>query len=364
MFKIDFDNLIIRQDMEQIDSCLSKEKLCLYNKSIFVSGASGMIASYLMAYLIWLNETQGASIHIYAGIRNKEKAYLRFGNYAEKPYFSIIAQDINEPIIANQKFDYIIHAASLASPQYYGCMPVETMLPNIIGTNNLLKKAMIDHSTSFLFFSSGSVYGSIEGHDVIEEGAIGTFDFQAKGNVYGESKRCGEALCRSYFNEFGIPIKIARIHHTYGATADIEQDTRVFSEFAADIINCRDIVLKSSGEARRSFCYITDTISGLLKILLFGENGEAYNIGNPNEYISIAELANTLVELFPEKRLHVVSGHREEKGYNASTEKRIIPVSVEKIENLEWKPVVSIQEGFTRMIHAIEYSLLSAKGEE
>ena len=354
MFRILFDNPIVCKDMEEIDAMLSEKNL-LYGQSIYISGASGMIASYITAYLIWLNERYSADIQIFVGVRSKEKAKNRFGAYAQKEYFHILEQDVNLPIICAQHFDYMIHAASLASPQYYGCNPVETMLPNVIGTNTLLIRARHDGVKGFLFFSSGSVYGTIDNGGIIKEENRGLFDFLHRGNVYGESKRCGEALCTAYYNEYQVPVKIARIYHTYGPTADIENDTRVFSEFVKSILHNNSIIIRSTGEDRRSFCYISDAAVGLLKILLSGEKGEVYNMGNPYTFVSINELANLLVETFPEYHLQIIREKRNDKGYNASPEKRIASVSTEKLEHLGWKPSVSIQEGFLRMIRGIEY---------
>ena len=126
---------------------------------------------------------------------------------------------MTQPFNENVELDYIVHAASFASPQYYGCSPVETMLPNIIGTHELLKWATQHPVRSFLFFSSDTVYGTVKDVEQISEEVVGTLDFLAKGNVYGESKRCGETLCRAYYNEYGIPAKSARIFSGWSATS-------------------------------------------------------------------------------------------------------------------------------------------------
>ena len=356
MLNIDFKNSIIAQDMADIDNRLC-EKEKLFGKSIFVSGASGMIASYFVAYLIWLNKKYDAGIHIYAGIRNKDKAKARFGQFMSKKWFRVIDTDVVAPLMDDIEFDYIIHAASLASPQYYGKYPVETMLPNVVGTYNILEYARRNNVAGVLFFSSGSVYGTIKEGKAIYEDICGVMDFLSAGNEYGESKRCGETLCKAYAKEYAIPVKMARIHHTYGPTLDIKNDTRVFSEFTGNIVRGEDIVMKSSGSAKRAFCYISDTIVGLFKILLIGKTGEAYNVGNPNEYISIAELAQTLLDLFPEKKLKVKFEKRQDKGYNSSPEQRILPLNVDKLKGIGWENTVDIREGFRRTVQGIEYML-------
>lgn len=354
MLKIDFNNPIIQNDMLEINENLP-EKEMLYGKRIYISGASGMIASYLVAYFIWLNEAFGTNIQIYAGVRSKDKAINRFGDYLYKEYFHLIQSDVLESLPEELCLDYIIHAASLASPQYYGKQPVETMLPNTVGTFKLLEYAKRYSITGFLFFSSGAVYGSIKGDTPISEHHVGVMDFLTTGNMYGESKRCGEALCRAYAIEYSIPVKIARIIYTYAPTADIENDARVFSEFAGNIVNNQDIVLKSAGKAKRPFCYITDTITGLLKVLLIGDSGEAYNIANPDEFVSIYELAKILEKLFSYRKLKVIQRERKDSGYSSSLVESNPTVNVDKLRQLGWNSNISIEEGFQRMINAIEF---------
>lgn len=341
-------NRIIMEDMQRIDrSEISWEDF--KDAGMYVTGASGMIASYFTMFLIYLNEIYDYHIQIYAGIRSGEKARRRFGNYCERNYFHLVQADVNEPVMIDGEINYIVHAASLASPQYYGKMPVETILPNVIGTYELLKYASVHPSIKgFLFLSSGSVYGSVSGADDICENAVGNLDWLAPGNVYGESKRCGEALCTAYFREFRLPIKIARIHHTYGPTMDVKNDKRVFSEFANNILNDHNIVLKSNGKEQRAFCYLSDTISALLKILLKGNAGEYYNVGNSKEYISIASLAEILTGVFPEKKLSVEYQKREDPGYCPSTVTRLIPVNVDKLRALGWEAEITVEEGFLR----------------
>lgn len=342
-------NNIILEDMDQIYASRENWKE-LKNKKIYVTGAAGMIASYCVMFFIYLNEIHDFHIHIYAGCRSIEKTKKRFGIYLEKDYFHVLQKDVIAPLDIDVKLDYILHAASFASPQFYGKMPVETMLPNVIGMYHLLEYAKEQKVDGFLFFSSGSVYGSIHNVESITESNTGTMDFLALGNMYGESKRCGEALGVSYFREYDVPVKSARIQHTYGPTLDIYGDKRVFSEFVNNIVNNQNIVLKSDGKAKRSFCYISDTVSALMRILLDGENGETYNIGNDQGYLSIGELADLLVNLFPEKKLQVIYEKREDAGYSSSPEQRTIPVSVDKLKALGWNAKCSVQQGFYRTI--------------
>lgn len=346
------DDSIIRGDMQGIYQLMSVWNQ-LKGMSFYVTGATGMIASYFVMFLIYLNEVWGYHIEIYAGVRSTDKARWRFGKYIDRNYFHLMSGDINKPVMIEESVHYVIHAASLASPQYYGKMPVETMLPNVIGTYELLKYAAAHPLKGFLLFSSGSVYGNVGELDSIREATVGSMDWLVPGNVYGESKRCAEALCHAYFREFEVPIKIARIHHTYGPTMDVWNDKRVFSEFTNNILSGHNIILKSAGEDQRAFCYLQDTVSALFKILLEGMVGECYNIGNPNAYISVRKLAEILTEIFPEKNLKVEYREREDTGYCASSAKRLSPVNVDKLKSLGWEAEVNVEEGFTRSLNYI-----------
>lgn len=353
MKRLALEDKIIKEDMECIYMAGTQWSR-LNNASVLVTGCSGMIASYYVLFLIYLVEIKKLSITIYAEVRRKEKLQERLGFYCLQDYFHILECDICDLAKTNIKPDYIVHAASLASPQYYGKYPVETMLPNVVGTTILLDIAVKSKSKGFLFFSSGSVYGSVENVDVLSESMAGPFQYLAPGNVYGESKRCGEALCMAYFREYEVPIRIARIHHTYGPTMDYLNDERVFSTFVRNIIRKEDIIMKSDGTAKRAFCYIADMVGGLLRIMIEGKSGEVYNLANEHEYISIRELAELLSSLYPEKGIKVVISKQENKDYCSSNEKRIIPIDCTKAEQLGWKPSVNISNGFRRTIDYLE----------
>ena len=152
------DNKIIYKDCETI--YLNTDKIDrLKNKNIFITGAAGMLASYFTYYLCFLNEKYQMGINIYAGIRKQEKAIKIFGNICNREYFHIVNDNVINPVNSDVKYDFIVHAASLASPQYYGSNPVEVITPNILGTYQLLEYARENHIEGMLFFSSGSIYG-------------------------------------------------------------------------------------------------------------------------------------------------------------------------------------------------------------
>ena len=359
MLKINYNNPIISEDMQEIYARLPESEL-LKNSSIYITGASGMLASYMTSYLIWLNEKYDYGIQIYAGIRKKEKALARFGHYVSKDYFHCINSDVIDPLsqsVNNIFFNYIIHAASFASPQYYGCKPVETILPNVIGTYNLLEYSKEHPVKGFLFFSSESTYGKVDTDQStgIIESNIGVLNFLDPGSKYGESKRTGEMICHSYFCEYNIPTVSGRISHTYGPTMNVKGDSRVFAEFVNNVLESRNIEMKSDGSAVRQFAYITDTVTGLYKMLLKGTRGEAYNVGNDHEVHSILELAEMMTSLRPEKGLKVIRVERKDDGYKTSNGHNTTFISTKKLESLGWNANHTTYDGFDRTIRAIEW---------
>lgn len=325
----------------------------LEGKSILITGANGMIASYLVEVVLYLNKKifKNKSI-VYAVVRNREKAIRRFDRYKNDKNLKIIIQDVNEAFKLKEKIDFIIHAASQASPVYYGKDPVGTLLPNTVGTYNLLELAKINKVKGFLFISSSEVYGEVSKKQVpIKEDAFGYIDINNLRSCYSESKRMGETMCVSWFHQYGIPVKIARPFHTYGYGLS-PQDGRVFADFIFDIVNKRDIIMKSDGKAKRSFCYLADAVAGFFTVLLKGEPGLSYNVGNDKATVKIVELADILVNLFPELRLKVVKKEISlDKKYLKSEVVNIFP-DILKIKQLGWEPGYSIEEGFKRSIES------------
>ena len=344
------ENNIIAEDIEFIKKS-SLDWNRFRGKNILVVGANGFLPAYMVETLLSLNETYlDNTLKVIAAVRNLNNANKRFSQYVNRPDLEIIQIDLNRPIQLTKKIHFIIHAASQASPKYYGIDPVGTLLPNIIGTNNLLLLAQDNPLESFLFFSSGEVYGDVDFfHIPTKEDDFGFLNPTDLRSCYGESKRMGETMCVSYYHQFNIPTKIVRPFHTYGPGMKLD-DGRVFADFVADVVNDRDIIMKSDGSSIRPFCYIADATLGFFNVLLNGNNGEAYNIGNPMEESSIKELAYTLINLFPEKKLKVIElRNKEDNLYLKSNISRNCP-DISKIKNLGWFPYYSIQAGFKRTI--------------
>ena len=347
------NEFIIQKDMEDIFSRNIDWKQ-LDGKSILLTGAYGMLASYIVYFIDYLNIVKKMDVSLIAIVRNPQKFTSKFPTICKHDFIHVISNDLNEGIEIDVDIDYIIHAASLASPQYYSKCPVDVLLPNTIGTNNLLRLAIDKKVEGFLLFSSVDIYGSIEKGGLFDENDLGTLNTLDIHNCYSESKRMAETMCKAYQVQYGVPVKIARIAHTYAPTMDIENDPRVFSSFVRNIVENRNIEMKSDGSGKRSFCYITDAVAGYFTILLHGTSGEAYNVCNTSQYISVIELAECLVNLYPEKKLKVIRKQRDKSEHytenNLLVGKTNIPNNT-KLKQLGWEPRVDIKDGFKRVIN-------------
>ena len=349
-------NGIIRGDLEEIYRREDSWGV-LDGRTVLLTGAYGMLASYVLYLLAYLRTEKGIKLNIIAQGRSQAKFNKRMGETAGQSFIRFVESDLTRETGICGDVDYIIHAASLASPQYYGVCPVDVLLPNVIGNYNLLRLATEKNVQGYLFFSTGDIYGSVTGIRCITEQDYGTMDTLDLHNCYSESKRMAETMCMAFHRQYGVPVKIARIWHTYAPTMDIENDPRVFASFVKNIVNGQDIEMKSDGGGRRSFCYITDAVSGYFRILLHGGPGEAYNVCNSGQHVSIRELAQGLAEIYPERGLRVVCRKRDESDHyteNILLKGRDVIPSDKKLKSLGWKPEINIREGFRRVIESIE----------
>lgn len=341
-------NPVIRQDLDEIArTSLPWEKL--RNKTVLVTGAAGMLASYIVKSLLYRNLLYpDENIQVLALVRDTEKAKQKFSDFLQYSFFNILQVSLEQPVSVYGPVDFIIHAASQASPRYYGTDPVGTALPNVLGTYHLLRLAVEKKSEKFLFFSTSEVYGNTDSSDDIKETDLGKIDPLSVRSCYAESKRMGENLCILFSHQYGVNVSIARPFHTYGPGLRFD-DGRVFADFVASIVRNENIVMHSDGSAVRSFCYISDATVGFLTVLLKGENGAAYNIANPHATVSVKQLAETLVKLFPEKKLTANFAPRDPATYVPSTFHKLIP-NIDKAMQLGWRPTTGIEDGFRKTI--------------
>lgn len=340
-------DMVMEEDIRKIADAISYQNI--ENKVFLIAGANGFLASSMVHTLMYLNRYYlTKKCTVVALCRNKEKAEAIFREYLQDQCFHLCIQGVEEEIRVPQQADYIIHAASSSSTSDFKAIPAEILKANVIGTYNLLEFAHKAKVKGFLYFSSGAVYGeaAASGTDIKEDDYF-PLDFLSVGSCYAEGKRAGEAFCKAYWKQYGIPAKIIRISHTYGPGIDLN-DGHVYSDFIKNICDNKPLFIKGSGSDVRAFCYITDAAIAFFRVLFYGKGGEAYNMANCKETVTIRELAERLVcEAFPERGLNILCS-------NSGSEVKKAIINVDKLKKLNWEPQVDIVEGFRRTVKSFE----------
>lgn len=313
--------------------------------NILVTGATGLIGGCLVEALM---ANPKRDYQVYASGRNEQRARERFKDYADDKAFHFVRYDVLEPLDSDVRFDYIIHAASNASPNFFAQKPVEVIKSNVDGVAHLMEYGLAHGMKRFLYVSSGEIYGEGDGR-VFTEDYSGYVNCATPRACYPSSKRAAETLCVSYAAEYGADVVIARPSHTYGPYFT-EQDNRVYAQFIRNVLRGEDIVMKSTGEQFRSWCYVVDCVSALLYILLKGECGQAYNIADDKSNISIRELAETIAKIGGKKVVIDVPDADEKKGFNVVTKSVF---STEKLRLLGWQAHTDIKQGLKDTINEL-----------
>ncbi|MBR0278580.1 MAG: NAD-dependent epimerase/dehydratase family protein [Synergistaceae bacterium] len=347
------DNPLYIDDISQTAS-LNLEWEKLTGKSFLISGASGLIGSFLADVLMFRNSKHNQHIKIHALGRNIESAKKRFQSYAGNDDFIFTAHDINMPIDFGGKYDFVVHLASNTHPLAYSSDPVGTITANIIGLNNLLEFSRTHGTERFVFASSVEVYGVNRGDtEYFSEDYCGNIDISKARSGYCEAKRCGETLCQSYIQQYGLDVVIPRFARTYGPTMKID-DSKAISQFIKKGLAREDIVLKSEGTQLFSYCYAADSVSGLLTILLRGENGTAYNISDSESDIALKNLAGIIAEYSGKNVVFELPDEHEKRGYSAAMKAVMNP---SRLKSLGWSPRYDIKTGITRTLDILSTSL-------
>lgn len=324
----------------------------LVDKSILITGATGLIGSYLTDVLLKANSEGSTSVKIYAMGRNEGKLKERFGNGDEMLVF--MEQDVTQSFrLSEIEPDYIIHAASMTHPVEYALKPIETITANITGMLSLLESVKDAGKGRLLTLSSVEIYGeNCGGLGSFRESDCGYIDCNTLRAGYPESKRLSEALAQAYREEWNCDFVTARLCRIYGPTMNMD-DSKALSQFISCAVKKEDIILKSEGNQYYSYLYVADAVTALLDILLYGETGQAYNVADSNSDITLREAAIYLAELAGKKVIYELPRDEEKKGYSRATQAIL---NADKLGRIGWKPKYSIYEGLERTIGILKYS--------
>lgn len=311
------------------------------NKTILISGGTGFIGSLINDVFRYRNINFNQNIKVIS---------LSRGGGQSDSTVTYIKQDINNKLNITNNVDYILHLASNTHPKQYGEDPVGTITTNVIGCNNLLEYAASKNVKKFLLASSVEIYG--EGKNFpMDESFSGYLNCNLVRNGYNESKRTCESLCQAYNVQYGVNIVIARLSRVFGP--DKKNDSKAMAQFISRAVSKQNIILKSKGLQRYSYCYVADAVSGIIKILLDGQVGQAYNLSDDDENLTLGEYAEYIAKISENE----VEQNIEEDNNSSSASYAILDTSKIKDE-LNWKPMFTVKEGIKRTIEIYQQNKL------
>jgi UDP-glucuronate decarboxylase len=352
---------VIDTDLSYISANLKEEFSVLSGKKLLITGGAGFLGYYLVQSVLYWNaqhtDLPPIDLTVFDNYSRGVPEWLT--NLKSNPNLTLIKHDITHPLPVDMgNYQYIIHAASIASPTYYRKHPLATMDANVDGLRFLLEYCLQKKETKspvegFLFFSTSEIYGDPTPDNIpTPETYRGHVSCTGPRACYDESKRYGETLCVNFAQQYQLPIKMARPFNNYGPGLKIT-DRRVLPDFAKDVLEGRDIVMLSDGSPSRTFCYVADAIIGYYKILMKGQAGEAYNIGVETPEISMAQLADRVVELARELfdyKGRVVCQESTDKAYMIDNPNRRCPIIKKACAQLGYNPSISVEEGLKRSL--------------
>ena len=350
-----FDSTLWAEDVSIVARGAETDLAMLGGSTILITGATGLLCSGLVDLIAAGNEELGLGVRVQVAEPWSSIVDRRFGKYVGKPWFEWVPYDATDLTGSYlPASDYIVHGASIASPDSIVARPVETLLSNFVGLDRLLKHAK-NCDAKVLYVSSSEVYGACPGpHREDEYGPVDPLGARA---AYPEGKRSSEALLSAYVAEYMVRALIVRPGHVYGPTAS-NTDVRVGSAWAWAAAKGEDIVMKSSGAQVRSYVHCLDCATALLRVLLAGNEGRAYNISNPLSIISLRELAKLLSEAGGVRVIHEEAAAAERKAFNPMMDSSLDSSS---LESLGWQGLFDARQGTRRTVETIREAFLGGE---
>lgn len=343
---------IITEDADRIAAEFRPELQHMQGTTILVTGAAGFLCSYFIDAFARANQSFLSSkpVCVIAVDNFQSGLPVRLEHLQNAPGIALRTHDARFPMQLDAKVDWIIHGASIASPVFYRRFPLETIDVNVTGTRLMLDLARRDNVRALLYISSSETYGDPHAkHIPTPETYWGHVSFTGPRACYDESKRLAETLCSTYFSLYKTPVKVVRPFNVFGPGQRLD-DGRIIPDLISAALERRPLVLFSDGRATRSFCYVSDAIRAMLRVFFSGRPGEAYNIGNDTEEVSIGRLAERMSEVAGEPKLPVRYEHNPDPNYTKDNPHRRCP-DLTKLRSLEgWKPVTDVREGLRRTL--------------
>ncbi len=321
----------------------------LRNSSFVITGATGLIGSLIVKYLLYANRTMNFGAKIYAVVRNVEKADKIFAEEKTDALTYVVADLTKEKVNCEGDCDYIVHAAAVTASKVMVSDPVGTICTSIDGTEKMLQLAVEKKAKAFIYISSMEIYGQPTVGGKTAEKDLGYVDIENVRSCYPEGKRMCECLCTAYAAQYGVNVISARLAQTFGAGI-LPTENRVFAQFARSVMRGENIVLHTTGESEGNYVYTADAIAAIMTLLVKGKAGEAYNIANEDSHITIRNMAELVAREIAGEKIQVVIDIPEDSvslGY-APPVKMWLDAS--KMRELGWKPEIGLVEAYKRMI--------------
>lgn len=361
---------ILQEDLDRVADDALLEK-ALRVKRILVTGATGLVGSWLIRALACMNRRHGSGMRIYGVIRNAAKADAIYGDsFRTREDVRFLTANITAPDFAEKmrnesgELDLVIHGAAVTASKMMVEQPVETIMTAIEGTRNVLELAKAAGAQRFVYLSSMEMYGTLadeSGRDIpATEDRLGFLDLTKVRTDYPESKRMCENLCIGFGHEYGLSVMIARLSQTFGAGI-LPWENRVFSQFARSAMQGTDIVLHTKGLSEGNYCYTRDSVRGILTIAVRGEAGQAYNVSNEKTHTTIAKMAQLVAEKIAGGAIRVVYDIPETNAFGYAADTKLF-LDASKLRALGWEPEANLEEMYRRLIASMKYSMENGEG--
>lgn len=321
----------------------------LRDRKILITGAGGLICSAIVDFLMERNRLLGTNLQVYAAGRSRERMEKRFAHWVDRPEFHFLPYDAGAPLDWEIPFDFLIHGASNANPAAYVREPVQTMMANFVGVQNILDYARRQDHGRVLYVSSSEVYGQKRSSEPYREGEYGYVDILNPRACYPSAKRAAETLCAAFGAEYGVDSVIVRPGHVYGPTATAS-DNRASSQFPRDVLAGQDIVMHSPGSQLRSYCYVLDCVSAMLTVLLRGQSGQAYNISNAHSLATIRQMAEAFAQAGGRQVTFTNPTDAQLRGGNLMDNSAL---DASSLEALGWHGLFSLKDGVEATLDAM-----------
>jgi len=342
---------VIRRDAEQIVEALGPHLRQLAGTTLMGPGGSGFLCSYLFETVACFNDASGMSPCRMLCVDNlKSGVATRVAHLIGRPDFRFIEHDASQPLALDEDVQWIVHGASIASPMLYRQFPLETIDVNVNGTRLMLELARRRGVRSLLYLSSSEIYGNPPPECIpTPETYVGAVSCTGPRACYDESKRLGETLCGIYHRTFQVPVKTVRPFNVYGPGLRLD-DKRIIPDFISDALGGGPLTLLSDGRATRSFCYVSDAIEGLWRVLLSSCDGEAFNVGNDAEEVTVADVAAALQRVAGDPPLTIQYRRSPDADYLTDNPERRRPDLTKIRSTFDWTPRISLTEGLSRTL--------------